>query len=667
MLPRLAWLLAGVTLALVVADVLVAAQAVSLTSETAVAVHGFPFVDGAVVGSAVMGALIVSRYERHPIGWLLALIGLVSAVSLVAEAYAYWVQEADGPGPAVLGSVSGWVSWLFSGQLAIAGIALLFLLAPDGHLVSRRWRYAAWVTGTGAALCLAAVLSMDPTTFRLETQSEDTDPVRSSLLSLGFLAISGGLVASVVSMVQRLRRSRGEQRQQVQLIALSAALVAVGIAFLLVVQLLNGGEQTWLAGVPLFVSYLLLPILLAVAVLRYRLYDVDVIINRTVVLVAGTAFAALGYTTLVVVVGDLVNRRTSGFWLSLLVTALVAIGFQPLRRRVVRLADRLAYGSRAQPYQELADFSRRLSDTPSPDALLSTVAAAAGQALAARRVTATLDVPGAGAIPAVWGAASSDGGIHAVTVRTGGVDLGSIEVVLPKGRRLRTVDRRLLEALADQAAIAFRNTTLELQLAGNVAELGRTTRELGRSRARIIEADDAVRRDLESAISRDVLPHLEAVDAGLRAIGDDSPAGLDARVDAMVDTVNAALESLRELTRGVFPTQLERSGLEPALRSLLARSAVAPTLSVDDSAAGRRFGPRVETAVYFCCSEAVLGEPGPTGVELLVAGDHLLVRIAGTPDGVHPQTGVDRLGAVGGTIRADTDGLTLRVPVGDPT
>ena len=76
---------------LVVADVLVSAQAVGLLSETAVAVHGFPFVDGAVLGSSVMGALIISRYERHPIGWLLSIVGTASALSLLAEAYAYWV------------------------------------------------------------------------------------------------------------------------------------------------------------------------------------------------------------------------------------------------------------------------------------------------------------------------------------------------------------------------------------------------------------------------------------------------------------------------------------------------------------------------------------------------------------------------------------------------
>src|SRR4029079_19159159 len=134
------------------------AQSVRLWSETAVAVHGFPFIHGAVAGSAVMGALIVARYPRHPIGWLLSAVGTMGAVSLVTEAYAYWVQESDGPGSASLGGVAAWVSTLFGGRISVAAIALMSLLAPDGHLLSRRWRYAAWVTDFGALLCMVAVL-----------------------------------------------------------------------------------------------------------------------------------------------------------------------------------------------------------------------------------------------------------------------------------------------------------------------------------------------------------------------------------------------------------------------------------------------------------------------------------------------------------------------------
>jgi len=618
MRARIAWILAGVTLVLVIADAFVSAQSVSLLSETAIAVHGFPFVHGAALGSALMGALIISSYERHPIGWLLSLTGTAGAVSLLAEAYAYWVQEADGPGPSSLGAISAWVSGLFGGQLVIAALALMFLLAPDGHLLSPRWRYAAWVTGFGGLLCLLAVLSMNPTEYVLVTTEDKMGPVRNVMLSIGFLAITGALVASVVSMIKRLRRSSGEQRQQLRLIALSAALPAFGIVWLAVAQLLNGGTQTWVASLPLFIAYFLMPILFAIAVLRHRLYELDVIINRTAVLAAATGFAAVGYTTLVVAVG----QQAGGFWFSLLVTAFVAVAFQPVRRRVVRLANRLAYGSRAQPYEELADFSSRLVETPSAERLLPAVAAAAGQALAASAATATL-----GTKSAHWGESSSIVDTHSVTV----ADLGSIDVALPRGRGLRSSDERLLRALADQASVAFRNVAMEAQLAEHVAELDRTTVELGRSRARIIEADDAVRRDLEVAISRDVLPHLVAVADGLRLGGD---------VERLIDEVNAGLESLRELTRGVFPTQLTRTGL----RSLPKNVAIDPALE------GMRFAARVEAAIYFCCAKA-------TSAELTLDGTDLLLRVHGPVGDV-----VDRIEAADGTLVTDAQGLSVRFP-----
>ena len=622
MRSRVAWALAVLTTVLVIVDTVVAAQALPLVSETAVAVHGFPLVHGAVVGSALMGALIVSRYDRHPIGWLLCVVGIDGALTLLTEAYAFWVQEADGPGGSELAAVSAWVSTLLGGQFLIAVLTLMYLLAPDGRFASRRWAYVGWLTVAGALLCLLAVASMDPTEFSLVASEADVGPVRATMLSVGFLVISGALVASVVSLVLRLRRSVGEQRQQLRLIALSAALAVVGVVCLLVVQGLNGGEQTWLAGVPLFLAFFLIPVLFAVAVLRHRLYELDVIINRTAVLAAATVFAAVGYTTLVVVVG----RQAQGFWFSLLVTAFVAVAFQPLRRHVVRLANRLAYGPRAQPYEELADFSNRLAETPSVSALLPAVAAAAGEALAARAATATL-----GSTSASWGGDSSGSEVHRAVVAGG---LGAIEVAIPRGRRLRGSDERLLRALADQTAVAFRNVAMEAELAERVAELDRTTGALARSRARIVEADDRVRRELERAISSDVLPHLLNVSAGLQHR---APTG------HLVDEVNAGLEALRELTRGVFPTQLVRTGL----RALPPEVAVSPTVQ------GRRFAPRVEAALYFCCLHA-------STAQLDLDGDDLVLTL---PDFGPPDEDVhDRVAAAGGSVRVSGQTLSVRLP-----
>ena len=665
MRARIAWALAGVSLVLVVADAVVTSRYRSLFSEAAVAVHGFPFVDAAVLGCAVMGAVILSRDDRHVVGWLLSIVGTTSALSLLTEAYAVWVTGEGGPGLRSLGGVAGWTSSVFGGQLAIAGLALMFLLAPEGRLLSRRWRYAALVAVLGALLCLVALLSQNPTEYDIRAPEEGIGAARAVLLSVGFLLITAALLASLASMVVRLRRSQGEQRQQVRLIALSAALVCGGLVALLVVQAFNGGEQTWAASLPLFVSYMLLPVLFAVAVLRYRLYDVEVIINRTVVLAVAAAFAAVGYTTLVVTVGKLVHRQTGGFWLSLLATAVVAVAFQPLRRRVVRLANRFAYGSRAHPYEELAEFSRRLAETPSPATLLPAVAAAAGEALSARHATATLSVIGAGPMTGTWGQGSPEStDTHAVPVRIDDAVLGAIEVAIPKGRLLRASDERLLLALADQAAVAFRNAAMQTQLARHVADLDRTTHELAESRVRIIEADDAVRRSLEEAISRQVLPHLVTVaeELGrLRGAGVAPTAG----IDELMTGVNTSLESLRELTRGVFPTQLGRAGVEPALRAFLSQSHLPATLTVDPSAAGKRFAARVEAAVYFCATEAATAGPGPISIELAADTATLRLEVVGVEATMLDLQGVvDRVEAAGGSLTGDDHVLALRIPVG---
>jgi hypothetical protein len=626
---RLAWGLAIVSVVAVLLDVAVSAQAVPLLSETSVAVHGFPFVHGAVVGSAVMGALIVARYERHPIGWLLLAVGVAGSLSLVTEAYAYWVQEAGGPGPESLASVAAWLSALLGGQLETAAIALMFLLAPDGRLLTRRWRAAVWLVAAGTALCVTAVLTLDPTRYVLVTSAQRVGPVRSAMLFFGFLAIGLGLLVAVVSMVIRLRRSTGEQHGQLRLIAIAAALPAGALVWMLVVQELSGGRQTWLAALPLSIAFFCLPLLFAVAVLRHRLYELDVIINRTAIVLTATGFAAVGYTTLVVTVSSLIGRETSGLWLSLLTTALVAVAFQPVRRRVVRFANRLAYGSRAQPYEELADFTRRLVGTPTVDGLLPAVAAATGEALGARSASASL-----GGRIARWGDGGDDGTRHEVAV----TETGSIAVTLPRGRRLRAADEGMLAAVGQQAEVAFRNVTMEQLLADQVSALRTTNAELARSRARLVEADDAVRRDLEAAIARDVLPHLTAVAEGLRR-GDD--------VEPLVAEVNTGLEALRDLTRGVFPMQLTRSGVEAALRGF--------PLTVDHELRGRRFPARVEAAIYYCCTQAHASSAtlthGTTGTVLTLSG---VTEV--------PRQVLDRVEAAGGSVALSEIEVSVLLP-----
>jgi hypothetical protein len=250
-----------------------------------------------------------------------------------------------------------------------------------------------------------------------------------------------------------------------------------------------------------------------------------------------------------------------------------------------------------------------------------------------------------------------------VLVEEGGVTLGAIEVSIPHGRPLRTSDVRLLRAIADQAAVAFHNMAMEAQLKAHVLVLDRTTEELASSRARIVEADDAARRSLAAGLSGEVLPHLAAVSDDLNRPGH---SGRDASqgLDDMVNEVNVALESLRELTHGVFPAQLARSGLEPALRSYVRRRGLGSVLRIAPGALGLRFAPRVEGAVYFAATRAVGTGPGPGSVSLGVDEQHLCCTVSGAEPAPMDRQGIrDRVEAVGGSLRLSSDTLELRIPL----
>ena len=384
------------------------------------------------------------------------------------------------------------------------------------------------------------------------------------------------------------------------------------------------------------------------------------IINRALVVTLATTLVAVGYVLVVVAVGLVVDGGTTGFWPSLLATAVVALAFQPLRSRVVRIADRLAFGAAAAPYEALADFSRRLGESPDPTELLPSVAEAAGRAVRARRATVVLEVDAGPDLSASWPAGAADNRAYpelAMPVLHLGERLGTVSLAMPAGQPLRPRELGLLADLADQAGLAFRNARLTAELSGQVDQLTQRTVELDNSRRRLISASDAERSRLEQAIARQVVPHLQPLPDRLAELSSPSSAatGADAAaLDPLVISLNTAVEALREITRGVFPAQLARSGLPTAVSSLLARTASTHRLVVEDSAASRRFDPRVEAAAYSCVAEAIryLGEP--VLVVLAVEGDRLRVAVSGREDGALPLSHIrDRVEATGGSVSTD--------------
>ncbi len=673
MAARIAWVLALVSLALAVADTVVTASYRSMLSEEAVAVHGWPFAPAATVGATVMGAVIVSRYARHPIGWLLCAIGVGSAASLLAETYSLWILDADGPGPAVVGHVAGWLSVLAGGQVALGLFAVVFLIAPDGQLLSRRWRYAVGSAVLGIGSYTVGVLTLSPAEFKVTDNRVERGALTDVLFSLGILLIIGSMIAAVVAMIVRYRRAHGIERRQLRLILLAASAIAGGLVWLIVVQQFNGGEQTWLAAIPLFVAYDLLPIFIAIAVLRFRLYDIDVIINRAVVLAIGTGFAAVGYVAVVVTVGAVVGSGTGGDWPSVIAMIVVALAFQPLRQRVVRLADRIAYGARAAPYEALADFSRRLGGSPAPGSRLPAIAEATGTAVLAHRVMGRLVVPDGLDRWAQWPADATapphSSGTTEIDVVDRGELLGSIGVVMPPGRSLRASDRALLTDLADQAALAFRNNRLAAQLAGRVALLDHRTAELAESRARIIAARDEERDRLEQTIRAGVAPYLEPAPDRLRRLAADVHApGVENELTALLDDSIASLEGLREISRGIMPQQLVRSGLAAAISAHLGQAGHGGALVVDDSVIAMRFDRSMEATAYLCLVDVLPLLAPPIDVRLSALRDCLALTIGGTTSQQPASTlWRDRLESIGGSADWTTENGRTVVAISIPT
>jgi signal transduction histidine kinase len=676
---RLAWAIVVLTLVAIVVDTIFTAAHRPLLSEATWADHGWPLAPLASAGCAWMGALIVSRYPRHPLGWLLCVASLLS-VTLAAEAYSIWVLDGDGPGSDQGAHVIAWAAPLL-GWPAFVALIMVFLIAPDGRLLSSRWRWAVRVTVAGLMLHTLGSLLSPPAGFIYGEQYHGHNAA-TVLLTVGYLLVAAGLIASAGSLLVRLRVARDDVRRQLLWIASSAVFLAIGVVVILVVPRIQGVEGTWLAGLPLRIAQVAVPICVAVAVLRHRLLQIDLIINRALILALATVVVAAGYVLIVVTIGLLVSEGTSGFWPSLLATAIMAIAFQPLRNRVTKVADRLAFGPAAAPYEALADFSRRLGERPNPEALLPAMAQAAAQAVNARHSIVQLNLDHGLNRTARWPRESLDNPGESrieVPIVHGGQRLGSLTVAMAPGHPLRAREHRLITDLADQAGLVFRNARLAAELSGEIEQLRRHTDELARSRVRLINASDAEQSRLELAIAGQVIPHLEALPDRLHQLS--HPAAPDAEpVDAadlkpLILSVAAALAALREITRGVFPGQLARSGLPSALRSLLAQPNTQGQLLVDDSDANQRFDPRVEAAAYFCVAQLTRELGPPFLVNMAVLANELSIHVSGndTRSGMRRGHMTDRVEAAGGSIAVTAANdrtvvkVSLPLPIGGRT
>jgi signal transduction histidine kinase len=691
----LAWLLVAVTVAGALTQAaLLSAAGVRLLSAKAVD-QAFPVITLATLVGAVVGAVIVHRHPRHRIGWLFCLGQAGAAVGLAAQALPLAVVARGWTPWLPAAHRATWLGLLLGANYALALLGLLLLLAPDGRLRHRRWGIVA-IPLVGGYLTVVAGLALMPPASTPLTGAQNPGGVVAVLYLVGQLGVVVGVIGASAALVTRQRAARGEERQQLRWISAAAALFALTVLALLVDSVVTSLVQPgpnhgrWYLTMAFYLGYLAVPVAAGFAVLRYRLYGIDVLIGQAVRLAALGAFVTTGYVVVVVVVGDVVGGSSS-VRSSLLAFVAVALAFQPVRRRVARFADRVVYGDRTTPYDGLADLGRRLATGVASDReLLDQTARSIAQAVGARRARVTVQVPGGSALVASWPPNAPDEPRSAaeqrsaaqpqLTIPIGGEDpapdgAGTIRLTFLPGHGLDRRGRQLLAELLVPAGVAVRNVRLTAELTAQADALGRRRAELEASRARLVSAADRERERMARLIRTEVSRHLEDMpeqlpDLAERVLTD--PAAVGDQLDLLRDRTNLAIEALRELTGGLVPPLLQRRGLAAAIGALIERSA--GWLRVGPAAGTRRWPPSIEVAAYACCAEVLPSLAAGARVALELTGGSLLLTVRGSarpgppdrPPGRPPfdlQHLIDRVQAVGGQLSVsepDAGELELR-------
>jgi hypothetical protein len=362
---QLAWSLAGACVALVLASLvllLVVPHAANLSQ--------YYYEDAAVaVAFALLGAVVAARRPENPIGWLFLAIGLSGALGVVSNEYVhYTLVTAPGalPGAAVAAWLSLWTWWPAYGL-----VPLVLLVFPDGHLISPRWRWAAWLAGGGVGLMtlgIAASTVGDPVRFALS--EEEPGGVAGLVLAVSVGAAAVSFLAALGSLALRWRRARGREREQLKWVAFAAGLALVANVGFQVLQLPGLG----------FAGIALVPLGAAVAILRYRLYDIDRIISRTVTYGLLTALLGLVYVAGVFLFGRLLTPDGESSALAVAASTLaVAALFQPARVRVQVAVDRRFNRSRYDAARTVEAFSARMRDEIDLDTLTAELLAVVDQ------------------------------------------------------------------------------------------------------------------------------------------------------------------------------------------------------------------------------------------------------------------------------------------------
>ncbi len=599
---------------------------------------------------ATVGALIVSRLPGHRVGWLFAVLGLLLALSGLSYSYASWglyAQGGEAPGLAI--AAIGW------GQAIVPLMGLSLLLFPDGRLPSRRWRPVAAMSGLAiVGFVVGAVLRPGPFDAPFDPVSNPlgvpgTREVMGELSGASWLPTFLVLGLGVRALALRLRGARGDERQQLKWVLTVCTVAGAATVVLMGSWMIYAGDDQWRMAVwgAVFIAF---PLATGVAILRHRLYDIDVVINRALVYGGLTLLLGAIYAAVALLLGVALGSGSAPATGA--ATFAVALAFRPLRARLQDEVDRRFNRARYDALHRVAAFLEQVrAGTAAPDGVEHLLRDVLGDA----RLELRFLLPDGGGYVNVRGGPAVDTPGDArerAPIERAGTRLG---IVLhdPGAQERPELLRRVVEAAG-----------LAIEIARLRAELRRQLDEVADSRARIVAAGDAERRRIERNLHDGAQQRLVSIGLALRhaqhELGPEAAAGQT--LEGALAEIGDAIGELRELARGLRPAQLD-AGLAPALQELASRAAV--PVAVDATA--ERFPDGVEIAAYFVACEALTNatkHAHASRVSLSAQRRNGSLIISVADDGVGgaaPGDGTglsglrDRVGAHGGTLRIESE------------
>ena len=563
---------------------------------------------------AALGALITSRQPGNRIGLILLAIGAGMTLSNLGDAVFFFIDEPPtAMSPALFAALwynnVAWATFFFP-------MFLLLYVFPTGSLLSRRWMWAPRLALALFGLLVVSSLvseEIGPTSEAWVMENpigfvgvDSFEPVFLVFLVGVLVLLAGGAVAMVV----RYRRAPSVEREQIKWVLFGFFVFAMTwvIAFLL---------ESWGSGVVgllLVLGISVIPAVITIAVLRFRLYDIDVVISKTVTYGVLAAFITAVYAVIVVGVGSLAGGGDEpSLALSITAVAVVAVAFEPVRGRVQHWANVVVYGKRATPYEVLASATARLSDTSDPDEALARVTQLVVDGTGAVEAVLWLKVGGVlyprasspeDVVAGLGPAAGEDPvvalpGDRVVAVRHRGDVLGALSISKGRADAVTGSDEKVLEDVAAGAGVLLRNMGLN-------AELAERADQLRVSRRRLVAAHDGERRRLERDLHDGAQQQVVALKVKLgiaRTLAEREGAGTVAGlVASLSDTTQEAVDGMRAVAHGIYPPLLESEGLEAALGGM--RRTVPIPVGIT-AVAVSRYERSVEESVYFCVVEVV--------------------------------------------------------------